>query len=50
MSSVIEMLEAGQNFEQIAKAYPSVTPKHVQAALHFASQLMQDQFVRFRAA
>ena len=51
VSSILEMLEAGQTHEQIIKSFPGITSKHIQAALHLASQFMQgEQFTPFRAA
>jgi uncharacterized protein (DUF433 family) len=51
VSSVLEMLEAGQTHEQIASAFPGITSKHIQAALHLAAQLIPgEQFIRFKAA
>ena len=38
---VLEMLEAGAPAEEILKAYPSLTKKHIKAALHYAVQLTE---------
>ena len=47
-ASVLELLEAGQSFDEILSAYPGLTREHIQAALHLASQLLDsDQFVTF---
>lgn len=51
VSLVLELLESGQTTEEIIEAYPNLTPKHIQAALHLASQLLEnDRFVAFKAA
>ncbi len=48
VASVLELLEAGQSTEQILEAYPELTPQHIQAALHLASQLLEsEQFIPF---
>jgi len=39
---VIELLEAGQTKDQIIKGYPQLTKNHINAALHFAAELLQD--------
>ena len=38
---VLEMLEAGDTIEEILEAYPSISRKHIKAALEFAAQLTQ---------
>jgi len=38
---VLEMLEAGAPVEEILEAYPSLTKKHIKAALHYAAQLTE---------
>ncbi len=43
LSIVLELLEAGQTVNQIIEAYPKLTPSHVQAALHFASQVLDNE-------
>jgi uncharacterized protein (DUF433 family) len=40
---VLELLEAGESTEDILKSYPSLTPKHIQAALHFAAEMIREQ-------
>ncbi|MBI3292001.1 MAG: DUF433 domain-containing protein [Elusimicrobia bacterium] len=51
VSLVLEMLESGQTVKEILEAYPKLSPTHVQAALHLASQLLDnDRFVAFKAA
>ena len=51
VSSVLEMLEAEQTYEQIIEAYPGLTTKHIQAALHLASQIIQgEHYIPFQAA
>lgn len=41
---VLEMLEAGAPVEEILEAYPSLTPKHIQAALDFAAKITEKKF------
>ena len=36
---VLEMLEAGMPTKEILKAFPSLTEKHIKAALHYAADL-----------
>ena len=51
VSAVLDLLEAGESHQQIAAAYPGITPQHIQAAIHLASELLKrDQFIPFRAA
>jgi uncharacterized protein (DUF433 family) len=41
---VLEMLEAGETPENIIKnAYPQLTKEHIQAALHFAAEMIKQQ-------
>ena len=48
VSTILELLESGQSYQDIRKGYPAVTPDHVRAALHFAHQVLeQGQFVTF---
>ena len=46
---VLEMLEAGETPESIIqKAYPQLTKKHIQAALHYAAELIKTgEFIPF---
>ena len=41
---VLELLEAGEPVEKILEAYPALTPAHIQAALHLASQLLEETY------
>ena len=51
VASVLGLLESGQSTEQILEAYPNLTPQHIRAALHLASQLLEnEQFVAFPPA
>lgn len=45
VASVLELLEAGQTTEQILQAYPNLTPAHIQAALHLASEMLAGEQV-----
>ena len=48
VASVLALLEAGETSEEILDAYPGLTLKHVQAALHLAEQLLEgEQYLRF---
>ena len=38
---VLEQLETGESVDQILQAYPSLTPEHIQAALHLAAETLQ---------
>jgi len=37
----IELLEAGETPEDIIKAYPQLTKKHIQASLHYAAEVIK---------
>ncbi|ODS37440.1 MAG: hypothetical protein A7316_01785 [Candidatus Altiarchaeales archaeon WOR_SM1_86-2] len=41
---VLEMLEAGATIKEIIEAYPSLTEKHIRAALDFAASLTEKSF------
>lgn len=43
VSIILEQLEAGQTVPQIIEAYPKLTPAHIQAALHLASQVLDNE-------
>ena len=38
---ILEMLEAGATAEDIRDAYPSLTPEHIKAALHYAARVLE---------
>ena len=40
---IMHMLEAGQTFEQIKEAYPSLTRAHIKAALHYAGRVLEER-------
>ena len=51
VSLVLEMMEGGATIEEILEAYPVLSREHVQAALHLASQLIDNErYVEFKAA
>ena len=51
VSSVLELLEAGQSSQEILEAYPGLTSQHIQAALHVASELLEnEQYLPFPSA
>jgi len=41
---VLEMLEAGAGSKEIIEAYPSLSEKHIKAALDFAANLTERRF------
>jgi uncharacterized protein (DUF433 family) len=41
VSIVLEMLEDGASVKEILEAYPSLSKKHIKAALEFAADLMR---------
>lgn len=43
VASVLELLEAGESTTQILEAYPGLTSDHVKAALHLASELLNNE-------
>ena len=48
VASVLELMEASESIQQILEAYPGLTLQHIQAALHLASQLLEnDQYISF---
>ncbi|MBI3035027.1 DUF433 domain-containing protein [Candidatus Woesearchaeota archaeon] len=44
VSIVLEMLEDGADTKEIIEAYPSLTNKHIKAALNFAAKLTERSF------
>lgn len=42
---VLEMLARGATLDEILKAFPSLTKKHTQAALDYASSLTKEGYV-----
>lgn len=45
---ILELLEAGETPEQILKSYPQLTKEHIQAALHFAAEMIKsEEFTAF---
>lgn len=48
---VFEMLEGGASIKEILKAYPSLTEKHIKAALHYAAErLAGERLVKFKSS
>lgn len=41
VATVLEFLEAGGGYRDIKAGYPSLTPRHIQAALQFARESVQ---------
>jgi uncharacterized protein (DUF433 family) len=51
VSVILELLEAGESIIEIIDNYPGLTPQHIQAALHLASQMLaNERYVLFPAA
>lgn len=51
VSLVLEMLEGDASVAEILEAYPDLTRQHIQAALHLASQLIDNErYIEFKAA
>lgn len=44
VQTILEFLAAGDSQEEILKAYPSLEPEDIQAALDFASKMMNNTF------
>lgn len=44
VQTIIEFLAAGDSQENILKAYPSLEPDDIKAALEFASKMMNSSF------
>jgi len=38
---ILDLLEAGATMEEIREAYPTLTPEHVKAALHYAARVLE---------
>lgn len=38
---VLEMLESGETMQDVLKAYPELTQKHIKAALHYAAEIIK---------
>ena len=38
---ILDMLEAGATAAEIREAYPTLTPEHVKAALHYAARVLE---------
>lgn len=43
VSTILELLESGQDLKEIRKGYPSMRREHIQAALHLAHELVERQ-------
>ncbi|MBI4057234.1 MAG: DUF433 domain-containing protein [Elusimicrobia bacterium] len=41
VSTALELLEAGESVKEISEDYPGITPEHIQAALHYAAQVVE---------
>jgi uncharacterized protein (DUF433 family) len=38
---VLEMLEGGESFDDIVRAYPALTYDHIRAAIHYAAEVIK---------
>jgi len=48
VSDIVEMVAAGEPIEDILEDYPSITRKHISAALEYAAKLVSgERYVRF---
>lgn len=52
---ILELLEADATMAEIRDAFPSLTPEHVKAALHYAARVLEEReldpaFLKFRDA
>ncbi len=50
VSIVLEMLEARASTKEIIEAYPSLTERHIRAALNFATHLIEKSFANMAPA
>ena len=51
VATILEFVEAGEPFREMKAGYPALTPRHVQAAVQFARELIeQGRGVTFQAA
>ena len=41
---ILEMLKSGASIQEIQKAYPSLTEKHIKATLEFAARVTERNF------
>lgn len=45
---VLEMLEAGENVQEILNSYPQLTQNHIKAVLHYAAEVIKTgEFIPF---
>ena len=48
VSDIVEMIAAGEPIKDILEDYPSITRKHISAALEYAAKLVSgERYVRF---
>ena len=51
VATILEFLEAGDAYRDIKAGYPTLTPRHIQAAIQFAREAIQSgRGVTFQAA
>ena len=43
VSTILELIESGMSIEEILQGFPSLTKKGIQAALHFAAQVIEKE-------
>ncbi len=44
VQSVLELLAAGDDMDEVLKAYPSISREHVPACVEFAARIMGNRF------
>jgi len=45
---ILELMEAGQTPKEVLEGYPRLTKKHIEAALHFAAEILKNrEYVAF---
>ena len=40
---ILQMLEAGESYDEIRDAYPDLTPDHIKAVLHYAARVLEER-------
>ena len=49
VTNILSMLAGGYNFDRILKAYPELKKEDIEAALNYASQVIDEEKVILRA-
>lgn len=45
VSVILDNLAEGMSTEQLLRSYPSLTPEDIQAAMHYAAELLREECV-----